>query len=92
MTLVQVVDPQDRDEIARMCLKIPIDNAWGLSDLVIVDRDDEEWVLWASTLYRPLATMPLSGLGQNAVTIGREGFGEWRQYHHPMECSPGILG
>jgi CubicO group peptidase (beta-lactamase class C family) len=79
MTLVQVVDPQDRDEIARMCLKIPIDNAWGLSDLVIVDRDDEEWVLWASTLYRPLATMPLSGLGQNAVTIGREGFGEWRQ-------------
>ena len=79
MTLVQVVDPQGRDEIARMCLKIPVDNAWGLSDLVIVDRDNEEWVLWASTLYRPLATLPLSGLGQNAVTIGREGFGEWRQ-------------
>jgi hypothetical protein len=79
MTLVQVVDPQDRDDLARMCLKIPVDNAWGLSDLVIVDRDGEEWVLWAGTLYRPLATAPLAGLGEDAVTIGREGFGEWRQ-------------
>jgi CubicO group peptidase (beta-lactamase class C family) len=79
MALAQVVNPQDRDDLARMCLKIPVDNAWGLSDLVIVDRDGEEWVLWASTLYRPLATVPLSGFGQGAVTIGREGFGEWRQ-------------
>ena len=79
MTLVQVVDPQGGDDLARMCLKIPVDNAWGLSDLVVMDRDGEEWVLWASTLYRPLGTVPLSGLGQGAVTIGREGLGEWRQ-------------
>jgi CubicO group peptidase (beta-lactamase class C family) len=79
MALVQVVDPQDRGDLARMCLKIPVDNAWGLSDLMIVDRDGEEWVRWASTLYRPLATVPLSGFGQSTVTIGPEGFGEWRQ-------------
>ena len=29
MTVVQVVDPRDSDDLARMCLKIPIDNAWG---------------------------------------------------------------
>jgi CubicO group peptidase (beta-lactamase class C family) len=79
MELVQVVDPQDGDDLARMCLRIPVDNGWGLSDLVIVDRDSEEWVLWAGTLYRPLATTPLSESGQGSVAIGREGFGEWRQ-------------
>jgi CubicO group peptidase (beta-lactamase class C family) len=79
MTVVQVVDPQGGDDLARMCLKIPVDNAWGLSDLVVIDRDGDEWVSWAGVLYRPLGTVPLSGLGQGAVTIGREGSGEWRQ-------------
>jgi CubicO group peptidase (beta-lactamase class C family) len=79
MDLVQVVDPRESDHIARMCLKIPIDNGWGLSDLMIVDRDCEEWVLWDSTLYRPLETVAVLGLGQDMVTIGHEGLGEWRR-------------
>jgi hypothetical protein len=79
MDLVQVVDPRESDHIARMCLKIPIDNGWGLSDLMIVDRDGEEWVLWDSTLYRPLETVAVLGLGQDMVTIGHEGLGEWRR-------------
>ena len=79
MELVQVVDPRESDQRARMCLKIPIDNGWGLNDLVIEDRDGEEWVLWGSIRYRPLATVPPLGWGRDTVFIGHEGLGEWRR-------------
>jgi CubicO group peptidase (beta-lactamase class C family) len=78
MELVQVVDPRASEDRARMCLKIPIDNGWGLNDLVIEDRDGEEWVNWGSIRYRPLATVPGLGWGRSTVTIGHEGLGEWR--------------
>lgn len=75
--LVQVVDPRESDHVARMCLKIPIDNGWGLSDLVIEEREGEEWLLWCGTRYRPLETVPTLGSGNGTVRIGRQGFGEW---------------
>jgi CubicO group peptidase (beta-lactamase class C family) len=79
MELAQVVDPRAGEDRARMCLKIPIDNGWGLNDLVIEDRDGEEWVKWGSIRYRPLATVPGPGWGRSTVTIGHEGLGEWRR-------------
>ena len=79
LELVQVIDPRESDDRARMCLKIPIDNGWGLNDLVIEDRDSEEWVIWGSIRYRPLATVPTLDWGQSTVTISREGLGEWRR-------------
>ena len=60
-----------------MCLKIPIDNGWGLSDLVIEEREGEEWILWCGTRYRPLETVPSLQSGHCMVTIGPEGLGEW---------------
>jgi hypothetical protein len=77
--LVQIVDPRESDDRARTCLKIPLDNGWGLNNLVIEDRDGEEWVIWGSLQYRPLATVPPLELGQSRVTLGSEGLGEWRQ-------------
>jgi CubicO group peptidase (beta-lactamase class C family) len=77
--LVQVIDPRESDDRARMCLKIPIDNGWGLNDLVIEERDNEEWVIWGSIRYRPLATVPTLDWGQGTVTISCEGLGEWRR-------------
>lgn len=77
--LVQVVDPREDDDHARMCLKIPIDNGWGLNDLVIEVRDGEEWVKWGSIRYRPLTTMPALEWGRGTVTVGHEGMGEWRR-------------
>lgn len=77
--LVQVVDPRESDDRARMCLKIPIDNGWGLNDLVIEDRDGEEWLIWGSVRYRPLATVPALGWGRGTVTVDHEGLGEWRR-------------
>lgn len=79
MEMVQVLDPGESDLLARMCLKIPLDNGWGLSDLEIIERDGEEWVLWAGILYRPLETVPLLGPCPATITMGSEGLGEWRQ-------------
>ena len=78
MEVVQVIDPGESDSLARMCLKIPLDNGWGLSDLEIIERGGEEWVLWAGVLYRPFATVPFMGPGPATITIGSEGLGEWR--------------
>jgi CubicO group peptidase (beta-lactamase class C family) len=77
LDLVQVVDPRGGDHVARMCLKIPIDNGWGLSDLVIEEREGEEWILWCGTRYRPLETVSSLQSGHCMVTIGPEGLGEW---------------
>lgn len=77
--LAQVVDPRGSDDRARMCLKIPFDNGWGLNDLVIEDRDGEEWVNWGNLRYRPLATVVPLGWSRGTVTIGPEGLGEWRR-------------
>lgn len=77
--LVQVVDPRENDDHARMCLKIPIDNGWGLNDLVIEIREGEEWVKWGSIRYRPLTTVPALEWGRGTVTVDHEGMGEWRR-------------
>jgi hypothetical protein len=77
LDLLQVVDPRESDHVARMCLKIPIDNGWGLSDLVIEEREGEEWLLWCGTRYRPLETVPTLESGHGTVTIDPEGLGEW---------------
>jgi CubicO group peptidase (beta-lactamase class C family) len=79
LKLVQVLDPREGHERARMCLEIPVDNGWGLNDLVIEERDGEEWVNWGGLRYRPLATVPPLAWGQGTVTIGHEGLGEWRR-------------
>ncbi len=52
---------EESDHVARMCLKIPIDNGWGLSDLVIEEREGEEWLRWCGTRYRPLETVRTLG-------------------------------
>ena len=79
LKLIQVLDPHEDDERARMCLKIPVDNGWGLNDLVIEGRDGEEWIHWGGLRYRPLATVPPLACGHQLVTIGPEGLGEWRR-------------
>lgn len=75
--LMQIVHPGGNDHVARMCLKIPVDNGWGLSDLLIEEREEEECLLWCGTRYRPLETVPTLAPGHNTVAIGPEGLGEW---------------
>lgn len=77
LDLMQIVYPGESDYVAHMCLTIPLDNGWGLSDLVIEAREEEECLLWCGTRYRPLETVPTLEPGRNTVTIGPEGLGEW---------------
>jgi hypothetical protein len=63
-----------------MCLRIPLDNGWGLSDLVIEEHEGEEWLLWCGTRYRPLETVPTLESGHGTVTIDPEGLGEWYRW------------
>jgi CubicO group peptidase (beta-lactamase class C family) len=79
LELVQIIDPQEDDNLAHMCLKIPLDNGWSLNDLLIENRDGEEWVIWGGLRYQPLATVPPLGYGRSTVTMNRDGFGEWRR-------------
>ncbi len=74
----QIVDPAGSDTVARMFLKIPVNFGRDLNDVVIETRDGEEWVRYGSTLFRPQASVPVLPVGDSAVTIGGEGFAEWR--------------
>ena len=76
---MQVVDPSVSDTTAQMFLKIPVDLGRDLNDVDIVPQGGEEWVRYGSTLYRPQATVPVLPLGASTVTIGSEGYSEWRQ-------------
>ena len=76
---MQVVDPSASDTVAQMLLKIPVDLGRDLNDVVIVPKNGEEWVRYGSTLYRPQATVPILPVGTSTVTIGSEGYAEWRQ-------------
>ncbi|MGB8146668.1 MAG: serine hydrolase domain-containing protein, partial [Chromatiaceae bacterium] len=76
MAAGKVVNPSASDERALMWTKVA---ARDLNDLIIVIRNGEEWVLWGSTLYRPLATLSLLATGHHLIAIGDEGLGEWRR-------------
>jgi len=75
----QVIDPKGNDTMARMCLKIPFNGGRDLNDIVIEMRDDGEWLHYGSWRARPIETVPMIGAGSHSVTIGPEGFAEWRK-------------
>lgn len=75
-TLDKAVDPSVSDERALWCGKI---EARDLYDVIIEERDGEDWVLLNSSLYRPMDSVPALAAGQNLITIGAEGLGEWRK-------------
>ena len=78
-TTSQIVDPADSDTLARMFLKIPVNFGRDLSDVLIEMRNGEEWVRYGSTVFRPQASVAVLPVGDSALTIGAEGFAEWRK-------------
>jgi hypothetical protein len=74
-----VLDPSGSDTTARMMLVIPAMNGRDLNDLDIVNQGGEEWLRWGDSLHRPQATVPLLSAGaRTVVSIGIEGYAEWR--------------
>ena len=75
---VQIHDATQDDEVAHLFLQIPGNYGRDQEDLVVERRGGEEWMRWASSLYRPLDAVPVLQTGANAVTIGADGYAEWR--------------
>ncbi|CAH2031297.1 serine hydrolase domain-containing protein [Trichlorobacter ammonificans] len=76
---LQVVDPAAGDTRAGMMLTIPQVYGRDLDDVAIDTTRGEEWIRLGSTLYRPQETITALSAGSSAVTIGAEGFAEWRK-------------
>ena len=78
-TRLHIVDPSASDTVATMMLIIPQLNGRDLDDLEILERDGAEWTRFGSYMHRPLASVPVLPRGTtNVVTIGPEGYSEWR--------------
>ena len=74
----QIHDASQDDDVAHMFLQIPGNYGRDHEDLVVERRGGEDWMRWASSLYRPLATVPALAAGANVVPIGADGYAEWR--------------
>jgi CubicO group peptidase (beta-lactamase class C family) len=74
----QIVDPGESDTDALMFLQIPGFGSRDMNDVVVQQRGGEDWIWYGTTLYRPLETVPALATGAGDVTIGPEGYAEWR--------------
>lgn len=72
----KALDPSVSDDRALWCGKVA---ARDLYDVVIEEREGEEWLLVGSSLYRPMDTVPAWASDQAEIAIGAEGLGEWRK-------------
>jgi hypothetical protein len=77
-TRLHLVDASASDTVATMMLIIPQFNGRDLDDLDIVERDGAEWTRFGSYMHQPLASVPVLPSGATDVTIGPEGYAEWR--------------
>ena len=76
--MVYIVDPSSSDSLATMLLILP-QAGRDLNDLFVIANGDEEWMRFGSYVYRPqgsVAELPATG---GTVTIGNEGYAEWRK-------------
>jgi CubicO group peptidase (beta-lactamase class C family) len=75
---LHLVDPSASDTVATMMLIVPQLKGRDLDDLDIVERDGAEWARFGSYLHQPLASVAILPTGATDVTIGPEGYAEWR--------------
>ena len=70
---------QADDRLDGMYLQIPQVSGRDLTDAAIERREESDWLRFGSTLFRPLSGIPSVSAGPALVTIGSEGFSEWRK-------------
>ena len=61
-----------------MCLKIPFALGRDLNDVAIFPRSGEEWVRVGSSVFRPADSVWPLAAGSSVLSIGTEGYAEWR--------------
>jgi CubicO group peptidase (beta-lactamase class C family) len=78
---VQVLDSGASDNAAYAFLVSPFSR--DLCDVTAVDRNGKEWVREGAFLFRPASSVPALQIGENSVSFGAEGLGEWRKAVQP---------
>jgi hypothetical protein len=73
-----LLDASVSDSLGAMFLVIPTMQGRDLADAVFSTRGGEEWLRTGSAVARPMASVPVLASGANVVTIGAEGYAEWR--------------
>lgn len=81
----QIADASTSDRVALMCLKIPFALGRDLNDVAIFPRSGEEWVQVGSSVFRPADSVWPLAAGSSVLSIGTEGYAEWRS----IPASPG---
>jgi hypothetical protein len=79
MKILREMNPQSDDRLDGMYLQIPQTQGRDLVDAAIERRSGADWLRLGSALYRPQSGVPLIAAGASSVTIGGEGFAEWRK-------------
>ena len=73
------MDPPMDERLDGMFLQIPQVSGRDLTDAAIERREESDWLRVGSTIFRPLSGIPSVLAGSTFVTIGSEGFSEWRK-------------
>ncbi|MBP6242702.1 MAG: hypothetical protein KAX51_14395 [Chromatiaceae bacterium] len=75
----QLLDASQDGQRARMWMMIHLNNGRDPADLVIADREGEEWVRFGSGIFRPLESVPVLEVGGSTLTIEVAGEAQWLQ-------------
>jgi hypothetical protein len=73
----QIVDPGERDDAGLMFLQIPGFGSRDMNDLVIEERDGQEWARYGTALYRPLDGVQVLAEGDTTVSTDEDGNAVW---------------
>jgi hypothetical protein len=73
------MDPPMDERLDGMFLQIPQVSGRDLTDAAIERREESDWLRVGSTIFRPISGIPSVLAGSTFVTIGSEGFSEWRK-------------
>jgi CubicO group peptidase (beta-lactamase class C family) len=76
--ILRDMTPPSGDRLDGMFLTVP-DGVRGLQDAAIETWYGQNWLRLGSNLYRPLTGIPILASGPTTVSIGSDGFAEWRQ-------------
>jgi CubicO group peptidase (beta-lactamase class C family) len=76
--ILRAMTPPPDDRLDGMFLFLP-DGIKAVVDVGMEPREGQQWLRLGSLLYRPRFGLPLLPAGPSTISIGTEGFAEWRQ-------------
>jgi hypothetical protein len=85
---LQIVNPLESEGVGLMFLQLPGLGSRDMNDLVVQERGGEEWLEYGTTLYRPLDGVADLVRAVTQVTVGPEGYAEWRRL--PLAATVGL--